>query len=497
MKCPDCGYEITEGYLYCEKCGREIQIVPVFEPEIENSITETLSTVAEEIEGNSSLKEEKKPEAENVPREPAPAGNGKGRKKKSSVLYGGGGKSYLLPSLTTFIAVTIAAAFAVVYLYHRYSVNYQIEQARYYAQMEDYEKAVEYLENARQLKADSAEIVLMESNYYYHMGDKQEAADLLLRLLGRGQLTDEEKARVYESLITIYDEEARYEEINALLIGCGDDTIINHYQQYMAMEPEFGYISGSYDEVITLKISANTTGNIYYTLDGSEPDTASQVYTAPLFLETGEYQVAAVFVNEYGIKSETARNWYVINLTAPDPPELLLYSGEFHQPTKIEVVVPEGGTVYYTMDGSDPSADSLKYTEPVAMPLGRTNFKFVTISDEGVASDVVSRSFNFTLETDITVQSAINSVVTALYNREVLTDLQGHSHGIMGKYVFKYNTIVEIPNLGYYYILNEYIESETGVQTKTEHLYAVEVYTGAPNRLIFDENGQPGLISLQ
>ena len=67
----------------------------------------------------------------------------------------------------------------------------------------------------------------------------------------------------------------------------------------------------------------------------------------------------------------------------------------------------------------------------------------------------------------------------------------------MGKYVFKYNTIVEIPNLGYYYILNEYIESETGVQTKTEHLYAVEVYTGAPNRLIFDENGQAGLISLQ
>ncbi|MDE6201894.1 MAG: chitobiase/beta-hexosaminidase C-terminal domain-containing protein, partial [Lachnospiraceae bacterium] len=268
-------------------------------------------------------------------------------------------------------------------------------------------------------------------------------------------------------------------------------------QQYMAMAPEFGYISGSYDEVITLKISANTTGNIYYTLDGSEPDTTSQVYTAPLFLETGEYQVAAVFVNEYGIKSETARNWYVINLTAPEPPELLLYSGEYHQPTKIEVIVPEGGTVYYTMDGSNPSADSLKYTEPVAMPLGRTNFKFVTISDEGVASDVVSRSFNFTLETDVTVQSAVNSVMTALYNREVLTDLQGHSPGIMGKYVFKYNTIVEIPDLGYYYILNEYIESETGVQTKTEHLYAVEVYTGAPNRLIFDENGQAGLISLQ
>lgn len=46
MKCPHCGNELKEGYLICEKCGEEIRIVPDFEPEIENSITETLSTLA-------------------------------------------------------------------------------------------------------------------------------------------------------------------------------------------------------------------------------------------------------------------------------------------------------------------------------------------------------------------------------------------------------------------------------------------------------------------
>ena len=49
MKCPDCGTEIADDHLYCDKCGMEIQMVPDFEPEIENSITETLSTDAEEI----------------------------------------------------------------------------------------------------------------------------------------------------------------------------------------------------------------------------------------------------------------------------------------------------------------------------------------------------------------------------------------------------------------------------------------------------------------
>ena len=46
MKCPNCGCEMEYGYLYCAQCGMEIQIVPDFEPEIENSITETLSTLA-------------------------------------------------------------------------------------------------------------------------------------------------------------------------------------------------------------------------------------------------------------------------------------------------------------------------------------------------------------------------------------------------------------------------------------------------------------------
>ena len=49
MKCPNCGEKLKKDFLYCEKCGEEIRIVPDFEPEIENSIIETLSAVAEEM----------------------------------------------------------------------------------------------------------------------------------------------------------------------------------------------------------------------------------------------------------------------------------------------------------------------------------------------------------------------------------------------------------------------------------------------------------------
>ncbi len=488
MKCPNCGCEMAADHLYCEKCGMEIQMVPDFEPEIENSIIETLSTVAEEIEGNAGK------ETESEKKEPEIREKDPGTSKVSSKDPE---KNWLLLSLITFISVTVAAAFIAIFLYHRYSVTYQIEQARKYGELQDYERAIVYLEKARTLKEDAADIVLMESNYYYQMGEKQQAVDVLLRLLKSRELSFEEKEKAYESIFAIYDEEKRYEEINALLMECQDGDIVNQFQQYMAMTPEFSYVSGNYDEIITLRISANTTGKIYYTMDGSNPDENSDVYTAPLFLESGEYQIAAVFINDYGIESQVGRSWYVINLTVPDPPELLIYSGDYHVPTKIEAVLPETGTVYYTMDGSTPGKDSLKYTEPIEMPLGKSNFKFVTISEEGVPSEVISRSFDLTLRTDVTINKAVENVMKALFDRKVLSDLQGHAHGIQGKYVFEYDTIVEIPNLGYYYILNEYVEDENGGREKTERLYAVEVYTGAPNRLIYDENGQMGLISLQ
>jgi len=469
----------------------EIRMVPDFEPEIENSIIETLSTVAEEIEGKEKTK---KPKTKTEKAEKAGNKNG----KKASAILARMVKNWLMLTLAIFIALVIAVVFVVVSVYHRYSVSYQLEQARVYAQAQDYEGAIEYLERARRLRSDDADIALLESGYYYRMGQKQKAADILVELADRNVLVYEDKEKVYENIIAIYREDNRYEDINSLLKNSEDEGIMNHFQQYLAMPPEFGVESGSYDAVTLLKLSANTAGNIYYTTDGSEPEeTKKYLYTAPIFLESGEYQIAAVFVNEYGIRSETARSWYVINLTVPDEPGVAPASGNYQQPTLIEVAVPEGTKVYYTMDGTTPDSYSYEYTGPIPMPLGKSNFKFVTISEEGVSSQVVSRSFDFALETDVSVDRAITNVMQALYNRRVLTDMQGHSYGVVGKYVFKYDTIVEIPDLGYYYVLNEYVEDESGNQTKTERLYAVEVYTGAPNRLIYDENGQMGLISLQ
>ena len=41
MKCEYCGYEIPEGMLYCESCGREVRIVPDYNP-LDDMLTEQI-----------------------------------------------------------------------------------------------------------------------------------------------------------------------------------------------------------------------------------------------------------------------------------------------------------------------------------------------------------------------------------------------------------------------------------------------------------------------
>lgn len=496
MVCPNCGCEIAEGHLYCETCGTEIQIVPDFEPEIENSIIETLSTVGEEIEeSGADGTVENKAQTDETQEKNRQSEN---QEQAEESFFKDIPKQGIFPVLLiSAVLIALIAALGAGLLYRRNSVSYQVGRARKLVEEGRYEEAAGFMDRARELSPEDTEIALLEVEYLNQTGESDRALEILLELVDRTHLEYEEKERVFEYIIELYTEKEEYGKINALLTACGDLDIQNHFQQYMAMTPEFGYESGTYEEVIHLRISANTAGKIYYTTDGSIPDEHSMVYTAPLLLETGEFQICAIFVNDYGIKSEIARSWYIINLTVPDAPEVLPVSGDYHLPVAIEAEKTENGEVYYTTDGSEPTIDSARYTEPIPMPLGRTNFKFIEVSEEGVSSEVTSRSYDLELETDVTVNMAVHNVMQALLDRRVLNDMQGHSHEIEGKYVFvPRNTIVEIEGLGYYYVLDEYEESVNGNRTKTERLYAVEVYTGAPNRLTYDANGKMGLISL-
>ena len=50
MICPKCKALIEEDKLYCDHCGYEVNIVPVFEPEVYENVQKTLQDIGEDIE---------------------------------------------------------------------------------------------------------------------------------------------------------------------------------------------------------------------------------------------------------------------------------------------------------------------------------------------------------------------------------------------------------------------------------------------------------------
>lgn len=485
MKCPQCGQEMPDGHLLCDYCGEEIQIVPDFEPEIEteieNSITETLSALA-------SIQEDE------MVREGAEETVGLTQEDVEGTAVFAVVKSWrpqiILGLVILFVVAVISYA---LYAYHIHTVDYQIAKAQAYAEKGVYNQAIAWLEKAHREHPEVAEILFLEADYYYLQQMDAYALSALMRIIDSEQMppySEEEVEEAYGKIVTIYANQKEYAQINELLQNCDNERIVSRFQSYLAMEPEFSYVEGSYAEVIPLKLSSNTAGTIYYTMDGSKPDKNSQIYTAPLFLETGNYTISAFFVNDYGIESGVVTKTYVINLPVPNAPEVELYSGEYTEATMIAVEQVADCKTFYTTDESEPTADSVPYTGPIPMPLGKTLFKFVNISDEGIASEVTTRTFTLKLQGAIPPATAVTNLVNRLVETGYLEDTSGKNPRQSGCLSYQFSSVLKIGENQNYYTINEYYDDGTGMLSRTDKVFLVEVYTGKPAQLGYDETGE-------
>ncbi|MCI8772780.1 MAG: hypothetical protein HFI50_02425 [Lachnospiraceae bacterium] len=488
MKCPNCGNEMEEGHLICEVCGNEIRIVPDFEPEIENSITEALSTLAalqDEEQADKKAEtvqepDEKQEEAEAVDKE-------KAYREEKKRIYERSRKLGVL--IAVGIMLFIALIFWMFYSYHVQTVSYQVDKAKEYAARGDYEEAISYLDNAYKKDDTQARILFLKADYFYLMTDNESALQALKQVIDKGIYPYEDVEEAYDKMITIYTREERYEDINELLLSCKEDSIVNMFQSYMAKEPEFSYVEGDYAEVIPLKLSSNTSGTIYYTTDGTMPNESSQVYTAPLFLENGDHTISALFINDYGIRSEVVSKSYHINLEVPNAPEVELYSGIYTQPMMISVNEQAGCSTYYTTDDSQPTKDSVPYSGPIPMPLGTTNFKFVNVSEDGIYSDVTMRTYTLRLHNTLTTDEAVERLVNRLVEIHYLLNADGKVELQSGTFSYQFSSVLQIGE-DVYFTINEYYDDGTGLMSRTDKVFLVQAYTGAAARLGYDENGE-------
>lgn len=375
MKCVKCGAEMKEGCVYCSVCGNEAQIVPdysVFEDDYLRSL------LAEEHKTS----EGKKAPAKSLASKPK-------KKKRNNKL------PIMIVCLILLVAI-IAGVIIKIYINDRNanSYDYQVDMAQKEAFSKNYEEAIAYYKNALAIQPKDIPVRMAMADIYIGQQEYDSAIVLLLEVID----IDAGWKEAYRELIAIYEEREDYDSILALTEGVADTAILELFEGYIVAPPVISPEGDTFDEYIDITIFSVEDYPIYYTLDGTTPDTVNgKLYDSGKGItieEAGTYKLQAICYNEKGIGSEIVSETYELELLAPEYPTVTPDGGKVENGTLVTITAEEYCSIYYTWDNTDPTIESAKYEAPIEVPSGKSVLSVLVVDDRtGLDSGIYRTNF--------------------------------------------------------------------------------------------------------
>lgn len=142
---------------------------------------------------------------------------------------------------------------------------------------------------------------------------------------------------------------------------------------YSILLPSIGALTitppaGSYNVAQMININCETPEvDIYYTLNGSEPDTSAFRYTTPFEVSTSLLLKAKAFKFNYSPSATVSAN-YMMNVTMVATPQISLPSGTYSTPKQINLTCSTvGAEIHYSLDSSIPTMQSPLYTHSITI----------------------------------------------------------------------------------------------------------------------------------
>ena len=380
MKCSNCGHDVQLGEAYCPFCGKEIRIVPDY-----NVLEDDLSVMVEESKKmKQPLQKEKNTQdkvEECLEKEEQTTLNQPDKNTKKLIII---------------LCSVVAAIFLIIIIYafistsqKAHSFDFQYNKAVEYIDEEMYDKAGECLDKALDIDAKSEKAKLKLAELYLLQKKEAKAINQYLDLI---ELYPTKKT-AYKELLHIYEDQKDTKAILKLVDTLTNKDIKAIFKNYIVKMPEFEVKPGTYNKETDVTISASSNAQIYYTLDGTKPTTSSDLYSGKITLKEGSYTIRAIALNDYDISSKEKEGKFEIVLEAPDAPKASVDSGSYDSLQSITITAPQGCSIYYTWDGTNPNANSYAYAGPFDMLPGNNILSVIAIDQNEKASEVVRYNY--------------------------------------------------------------------------------------------------------
>ncbi|MBI3415409.1 MAG: chitobiase/beta-hexosaminidase C-terminal domain-containing protein [Verrucomicrobia bacterium] len=163
---------------------------------------------------------------------------------------------------------------------------------------------------------------------------------------------------------------------------------------FTAAAPVISPASAASDNVVTVTLASVTLGaDIYWTIDGNEPSTASARYTAPFSLAQSGTLKAKAFKAGFVASATTSGDFHFTVATPVVKPS----GAASNNPLLVTVTsTTAGAQFFWTIDGSDPSpSNGTPYTAPFTLATNGT-FKVRGFRNGFADSQIASAVFNLT-----------------------------------------------------------------------------------------------------
>jgi len=159
--------------------------------------------------------------------------------------------------------------------------------------------------------------------------------------------------------------------------------------------PVFSPEGGNYSEPVAVTITCTTGGaKIYYTTNGTEPTESSTLFTTPFTITETTTVKARAFHPDFTPSIIVSATYKFPNPDQVATPTFTPAGGIYSEDILVNILcsTPEA-SIFYTLNGNEPTEDDMLFEEPIEIPEGTTVLKAKAFKTGMIPSDVATATY--------------------------------------------------------------------------------------------------------